>query len=136
MALTINQAKANVLKEFIAKWADETIVFGLDNEEFDEPEGVPWVRVVVRNAATRQTTLGRTGVRKFLRKGIVMALIFVPEGSGTDEADRLADKMRTIFEGIRLGEIWFEESDVREIGSDGKFYQVNVNTIFNYEETK
>lgn len=136
MALTINQAKANITSEFITKWADETIPFDLDNDAFEEPEKEAYVRVVVRNAATKQATLGRTGVRKFDRKGIVMVQVFVPEATGTDEADRIADKMRTIFEGIRLGEIWFEESDVREQGSDGKFYQVNVDTIFNYEQTK
>ncbi len=136
MSSTISQAKEAIIAKFIADWANET-PFDLDNAEFIEPEGAAWVRVVVKNLTTKQATMGPTGNRKFLRAGAVFAQIFVPEDTGTFEADRLSEKMRAIFEGIRLNaDVWFLESKVREIGSSGKFYQVNVDSIFNYEQTK
>lgn len=134
--LTINAARVLIYDKFITDWNDET-PFDLDNESFDEPESEPWVRTVVRNKSSNQDTLGPIGVRKFLRVGAVFTQVFVPINTGTDEADRLAEIIRVMFEGIRLtGGLWFFATDVRELGQVGDYYQIVVESNFNYEQTK
>lgn len=133
---TINVARAVIYDRFITNWNDET-AFDLDNESFDRPEDQPWVRMVVRNRTTGQESLGPVGLRKFLRKGAVFTQIFVPINTGVEEADRLAEIIRVMFEGVRLTNgVWFYESEVREVGAKDGFYQIIVESIFNYEQTK
>jgi hypothetical protein len=134
--LTINEARVLINDKFITDWDDET-PFTLDNAKFDEPESKPWVRTVVRNRVSNQDTLGPIGVRKFLREGSVFTQVFVPIDTGLEEADRLAEIIRAMFEGIRLtGELWFFATDVRELGRIGDYFQVVVESSFNYEQTK
>jgi hypothetical protein len=80
--------------------------------------------------------LGRSGNRKFLRAAAVHVQVFVPVDIGLARADELATSIRDIFEGTRLTKLWFFASDIQEIGVNGKFYQYNVESTFNYEETK
>lgn len=132
----LNEARKLVYDKFIADWADETI-YDLDNDKFDIPEGdISWLRLVVRNKVGTQDTLGKIGSRKFLRDATVMVQVFTELDTGTSEGDRLSTKVRGIFEGIRLNGLWFFASDIQEIGSDGTFFQHNVECTFNYEETK
>jgi len=132
----LNDARKAIYDKFVTDWADETI-FDFDNEDFEPPNGdTPWVRLVVRNRLGRQESLGAIGQRKFLREAAVIVQVFVPLDKGLSEADRLATKVRDIFEGTRLSGLWFFTSDIVEIGPDGKFYQYNVECVFNYEQTK
>jgi len=132
---TINDAKKTVYNTFIAGWTAETAPFTFDNESFSPPV-TEWVRLVVRNTNSNQETLGQKTARRFLRQASVLIQIFTVANTGTKEADRLADVAKNIFEGERIGNIWFLEADVRETGTDGEWYQVVVEIIFNYEETK
>jgi hypothetical protein len=132
---TINEARASIYAKFITDWNEETL-YALDNDEFPEPEGIAWVRLTVRSRPTTQETLGVEGNRKFLRTGVVFIQIFVPENSGLSEADRLAELVRNILEGTRFSSLWFYETQIREQGSDGKFYSILTESLFNYEQTK
>lgn len=132
---TINEARASIYAKFIADWNGETL-YALDNDEFKEPEDITWVRLTVRSRPTNQETLGIEGNRKFLRAGVVFIQIFVPEDSGTFEADTLAEKIRVMLEGTRFDGLWFYETQIREQGSDGKFYSILTESLFNYEQTK
>jgi len=132
----LKDSRKLIYDKFIADWNDETI-YDFDNEEFDMPEAsISWVRLVVRNKVGNQETLGKIGSRKFLRDATVMIQVFTELDTGASEGDRLAVKARDIFEGIRLNGLWFFASDIQEIGSDGTFYQHNVECTFNYEQTK
>lgn len=131
---TINDARKIVYNTFITEWGGET-PFSFDNEKFNPPES-SWVRVVIRNIDSNQETLGPKTKRKFLRRALVIIQIFVKPDIGTKEADRLAEKAKNIFEGERVGDLWFLETNIRETGTDGEWYQLIVETIFNYEETK
>lgn len=133
---TINEARQLIYDKFILDWNDET-PFDLDNEDFNEPEDTPWVRTVVRNRLSNQDSLGPVGVRKFLRVGAVFTQIFVPIDTGVEEADRLAELIRVMFEGVRLtGGLWFFATDVRELGPVDDYYQIVIESNFNYEQTK
>ena len=136
---TINEIRVLIYDKFILDWTAEAplIPFSLDNAEFVEPESDAWVRTVVRNIVSNQDSLGPVGIRKFLREGSVFTQVFVPINTGLAEADRLAEIVRVMFEGIRLtGGLWFFATDVRELGRVGDYYQINVESSFNYEQTK
>ena len=132
---SINDVRKLVYNKFITDWADET-PFTLDNESFDDPNS-SWVRLVVRNRISGQDTLGPTSLRKFLRSGSIFVQVFTPVKRGTSEGDRLAKRVRDIFEGVRLGpESWVNEVDIREVGPGTKWYQHNVEASLTYEDTK
>ena len=134
--MDLNEARVLIYDKFIADWNNET-PFDLDNEEFSEPASEPWVRTVIRNKLSTQDTMGPIGVRKFLRIGTVFTQVFVPINTGLEEADRLTKIITTMFEGIRLtGGLWFFATDVRELGPIDDYYQVVIESNFNYEETK
>lgn len=133
---SLNDARKAIYDKFVLDYDNDTI-FAFDNEDFTPPtNSVPYVFLTVKNRVGNQESLGHIGIRKFLREAVVITQVFVPVDTGLSEADRLATKVRDIFEGIRLGGLWFFASDVREIGVTGKFYQYNVESPFNYEETK
>lgn len=132
---TINEARKLIYNQFILDWNNET-PFTFDNREFTRPN-IPWVRVTVSERVSNQDTLGRENNRKFLREGSIIIQVFVPNNSGTAESDRLSNKVRNIFEGKRLSaDIWINNSDIRPVGPGDKFYQVNIESFFTYEEIK
>jgi hypothetical protein len=109
-----------------------------ENEEFDPPVGQSWVRLAVNHTASVQESLGDVGLRKFSRIGSAFVQIFIPENSGLNSADLLADAVRTVFEGVRLldNDIRFYNSTVREIGVNEGWYQLSVESEFVYTQTK
>lgn len=132
---TINEARKSIQDKFKASWGSET-VYDFDNTDFTAPEEANWVRLVVRTQIRAQTTLGRTGNRKFSSDAMIMAQVFVPVETGTSDADRLSTKLANIFEGIRLDGLAFEAAVIRESGTSGKFHQYNVDCSFSYEDIK
>lgn len=132
---TLNEVRQSVQDRFEAQWAAET-VHDFDNEDFTMPEGVNWVRVVVRTKTRDQTTMGRVGNRKFETDAAMVAQVFVPIESGTSEADRLATKLANIFDSTRFDSLRFFAAVVRESGTSGEFHQYNVTCDFSYEDIK
>lgn len=132
----INSARKLIYNRFINQWNDET-PFGFDNEEFDPPDNSPWVRLTVRNQVSNQSSLGKKSNRKFIREGSIIVQVFAPIEEGTSELDRLSELIRDMFEGERLSsDVWVNQTDIREVGPDGKFYQYNVESFINYEVVK
>lgn len=132
---TLNAARKSVQDTFKAAWASET-VYDFDNGDFEIPEGVEWVRVVVRVRTRKQITLGRVGNRKFRTHAAVSAQVFVPVETGTFDSDRLSLKLADIFDGTRFDGLSFQAAVVRETGASGEFHQYNVEIPFDFEEIK
>jgi hypothetical protein len=132
---TIDTTRRLIYDTFITAWGAET-PYTFDNEEFDQPTDTSWLRLVVRNSVTKQSTLGSIGSRKFLRNGVVFVQLFTPLHTGVAETDRLVLLLQAIFEGFRFTDVWFEYTDVRELGIEGKWFQTSLETTFNYEQTK
>ena len=132
---TLNEARKSIQDRFITQWASET-VFDFDNDDFTMPEGVPWVRLVVRTKTRDQTTLGRVGNRKFETDAAVVAQVFVLTETGTSEADRLSTLLANIFDGVRFDSLRFFAAEIRESGTSGDFHQYNVTCSFSYEDIK
>ena len=132
---TVSDAKKELLSAFTTAWASRTPVT-FDNESFNPPSDGAWLRTVIRNTDSAQETLGRVTNRKFERIGVVLTQVFTPSNGGTSEADALSMAVRDIFEGTRIGGVVLNNVVIREIGVDGKWYQVNVEASFFYTEIK
>lgn len=133
---TLNEARARVYQTVIDEYVGSAFTF--DNEQFDPPAGLPWVRVVVRHAPSLQESLGGIGRRKFDRPAIVIAQVFTPLDQGMEQADNLITELRDIFEGRTLTPegLRFNSGTPTEVGEDGPYNQQNLALDFSYTETK
>lgn len=109
-----------------------------DNEKYDPPDDQAWMRFTVRHTVMGQETLGGEGNRKFRRLGIAVTQIFTPIDQGVSEADTLAQLVKNVFEGVRLTgtTVRFLDVQIIEVGPENKWYQVNVEANFEYDETR
>lgn len=134
---TLQAAREAMYQQFVTAWG-ATTPYTFDNEIFDPPEGVSWIRLSVRHTRSNQETLGGLGARKFRRGGACIVQVFAPQGQGVRAADILAQQARAIFEGITLvtGSLWFTDVIVQEVGESEGWYQINVEALFDYDEVK
>lgn len=109
-----------------------------DNEKFDPPADVSWVRFTVRHFGGGQESLGDVGARKYSRTGIVLVQVFTPQDEGARPADLLAHEARTLLEGINLSgtTIRLNNAEIREIGLIDGYFLVVVEAAFEYTETR
>lgn len=107
-----------------------------DNLNFDPPDdGSVWARLTIQNLNGDRAALGK-GMTLFRREGLVTIQIFVPIGSSTFVADQLSDSIAEAFEdAAAVGNIWFRNTTMREVGPDGTFHQVNIVTQYVYDRT-
>lgn len=130
---TLSEAREAIYEAFRVGYADETKCY-FDNEVADVED--EWVRLTVRHTTGDQETLGPVGNRKFERGGSVIIQIFILLDKATARADELASLVRNIFEGKTISQIRFRGVITREIGEGTKWYQLNVEAPFRYNETK
>jgi hypothetical protein len=134
---TVNEAKEAVYSRFVANYtgvASNLITF--DNEEFEEPDSDDWIRLTVRGIGRSQSSLGKTGNRRFRSTASVFVQIYVLVNTGIQQADLLAKEAADVFEGTSFSGLDFREASINEIGPDGKWYQTLVEAPFDYDEIK
>lgn len=109
-----------------------------DNEGFSAPQGLSWARISMQEETSEQETLGGVGHRWFSRRGTLFFQINVPADGGTAVADGLAKEARSLLEGVSLasGELHLFASTVRRIGPNGPWFQVSVDTAFEFTEIR
>lgn len=132
---TTNAAKIAINDRFIAEWTGKT-PFTLDNDDFTEPDGVPWTRLTVRGIGGGQTSLGKVGNRRYDRLGQIVINIFTPVEEGTSRGDILAQEALDLFEGTRFNGVVVNNAVIQEIGAKDTWYQINVTASFEYYEIK
>lgn len=111
----------------------------LDNQPFTPPEtgdGVKWVRVSVKFNNGAQSSLGKSGNRKFTKYGLLFIQVFTPTGHATNDNDELAEESLSLFEGERLGSLWFNNGRILTVGSDDEWYQQNAVLELTFETIK
>lgn len=130
-------ARAAIHDRWITEW-DTTSPFVFENEADDALfEGdVAWTRLTVRNTATSQKTLGPKTNRRYRRDASIFVQVMSPLDEGMQGGAVLAQTARGIFEGERFSDLACNDGEIREIGSDGKWYVTNVEVFLDYEETK
>lgn len=145
---TLKAARTAILQRWVDEWvvgADARTAYTFENEKSAPPEAVAaaafgtdtgaWVRLTVRNTFSQQETLGPPGGRKYERRGDIHIQIFVPVDRGTADADTLAMAARAVYEGAKFGGIACYAGLPKEVGPDGRWFQVNVVIPFTYFET-
>ena len=135
---TLAVVRNAILTRFIGTFG--STLTAMDNHPFDPPEpgpGVKWYRVNVRFAGGRQDSFGAiTGARKFVKQGVLIIQVFTPLGTATNANDALCQQIQDLYEGIRIGDLWFMNGGVSFSGADGEWFQQNVVFDFNFEDNK
>lgn len=138
----IEAAREAVYQRVRAQWTATPFVF--DNEA---PEAgadldggtTPWVRFSFAEILSAQETLGAPGSRKYNRRGVVRASIFVPVNSGKRRSGELVSAVRALFEGVRFSDLFFDDADApRELGPgpEGRWDQTFISINGQWEEVK
>jgi len=149
---TIVEAAEAVVSRWLTRWvdgADPLTPTVLENEAGAEPSlpavtpttaadqiAASWVRLTVRSLLSTQETLGTAPNRRFIRKAQVVIQIFTPPNIGAAVALDLADRARAVFEGASFDGVHVYDTNVRELGTDGRWQQANVDAAFTYYEQK
>lgn len=141
---TANTMRNRFASQFHAVEPDVPIAF--DNMErlytqdgtlIQEPQDVsgnpiPWVRFSIRPGDAFQVSIGK---RTWRQPGVIMVQIFTIVGSGTGDANRLADAVASSIRGVTVGGVRFQAtSPPQYVGADGNWYQANAVTPFQYDE--
>lgn len=132
---TINESRKVIYDKFVTLWGT-TSPFTFANEQFNEPENLPWVRLTVLNELGQQETQGVIGNRKYNRSASIKAQVFTLANTGVSKSDELTTKIQDIFEGNTFTGVYIYNSNINEIGTDGKWYMALVEISFFYDEIK
>ena len=112
------------------------------NKDFDPNEsryvgtfdiGGNWVRLAINTNEPDQVSVGGTPLKRVY--GIISVSVFVPFNTGTGSADSLVDSVASIFEDQSFGGVVCRTTERRVIGKTESWYQVNANTMFNFDYT-
>ncbi len=95
---------------------------------------VSWARASVQTSLSRQTAFGHS-TRRYENTGVLSVQIFTPVGVGLKQAKTLAEIVLAGFRGHRTTNgVIFRDMDLVDVGSDGKWYQLNVLVNFEVDE--
>ena len=136
MASTYEEARDLISAFVTTEWNTATSSAPLlyDNLNADRP-ATPSLfgRLFIQHVSGMLAALGAS---RFRRMGILSVQVFVPLGSGTQQADQVAESLVEALEGVGplvLENIWFRNIGMREVGPDGTYHQVNVEADFTFD---
>lgn len=93
-----------------------------------------WCRVSIIHTSAQQLTMGSSPNRKWERRGNAIVQVFAPLDRGRLLASELADDVRAVLEGQRLGDLLLYEGRTEEGGEDGAWWMVAVVVSFRYTD--
>jgi hypothetical protein len=139
-----SEARDDVYKLIADAWGEEGPMDFEDKprnpnaEPIPPKTPIPWIRVMMRHTGGRQATLANEiGQRRFRRTGVITAQIFAPLGSSLREPERLGILINNALEGAStLHAVFIRNVRMNEIGSDGHWFQVNVDADFEYDSVR
>lgn len=104
-----------------------------NQDRYDPAAEDTWAHVEILGAGSECTVIGSVGKRAARDDGVIFGHVFVPVGTGDDEARRLARSMGEIFRVTRFGGV---ETGAPDLGGgekgddDGLFWRVSVSIPF------
>lgn len=126
-----------VTDRWTAQWANTTRT-AYENTSFTPVGDNPWVRLVIREGAASQISLGSP---KSLDRhtGIVYVQVFTPKGQGEDRGRWLAEKACAVFRKVDVnaspGKLTFRVPYIYSVDATGDdWWQVNVVCPFTFDE--
>ena len=133
--MTPNAAIEAIYNRFITLWSAKTAVI-LDNEGIEPPDNAAHVFLTVKSTFNNQRTLGGSGNRKYDRNGIIFVKINTLANTGIVTSNGYVKDVLDIFEGVSFSGVVCNNTQVTELGSDGKWFSVIVEISCNYEDIK
>lgn len=119
-----------------------TIIIALENQTTsDIDKESSWVRFEVRDNGSRQSTVGQTGHRKFIRYGIIVFQVHVKPDDATYNGKSICSSIVDMFEGKRIsngvdGSVIGQQGTYRGTGITDGWYQFTGSIEYEYEDNK
>lgn len=134
--MTIKEVRNIILKKYLAEFNGQfpILVSGTRNNKPATP--TEWVRISVIFNDGRQSTMGLTGNRKFLKMGFVVIQVFTPANKGTDLNDEMANNSLNLLDGITIERLWLSNGKINTVGDDGEYFQQNVSIELEFEDIR
>lgn len=135
--MSFDEARDIINAVFKNYWDTTTFPAVYTDVPSDPPSNdTPWARLVLRHSRGGQSSLaGEIGTRRFNRVGTVFVQIFTPVGDGLTQGYNLAQGVVNAYEDARES-VWFRNVQMKEIGSNGAYEQINVTATFEYDEVR
>ena len=133
--MTYAVAHAAIRARFETQWAAATPV-QYPNVKFNVPE-TSWVRLNIEQAGANWAGFGDPGNNPERNFGQVTIQIFTEAGEGEGTALGYSDAARAVFRSWRdatSGVRFLVPPYARQIGPDGKWYQINVVAPFQFDD--
>lgn len=135
--MTPKQARNTIQEAYLTSAVIAVDHIALDNQDFDPSDDESlWVRLHVKFNDGGQDSLGKLGNRRFGKIGFVYIQVFSKKGGATDDNDEIANNSLDVFDGERLGDLWFFNGRIETIGSGDVWYQQNVSIEFKFENIR
>lgn len=136
--MNLAAAHAAIRTRFAAEWPSIVPVQypNVVWKQNDTPKDGPWARLVIQDADARWASMGAPGENIERHVGQVTVQIFTDSGKGEGEALTLADVAKGIFRSwvdLSSGVRFRVPPYARQIGVEGKWYQVNVVAPFEFD---
>jgi hypothetical protein len=135
--MTEAQAIEAITQRWITAWPalQPLVPYTFENEAYLAVD--TWVRVTLVHAAREQATMGSTGNRRFEARGAILVQLFGAVDVGRRPLAQLADSVRSVFEGQRIGtEITTYGGSTRELPTDGRWARSSVSIPVWYDEQR
>jgi len=135
--MTLAAVHSAIRLRFENEWPWDDTPVQYPQVKFTPPDNGPWARLAITDADANWASMGDPGNNILRNVGQVTVQIFVLSGEGEGLALQRAESAMSIFRswtdattGLR-----FEVPPyARQVGTDGKWYQVNVVAPFRYDD--
>jgi len=140
--MTADEARDEMLAVFKAAWDTTGYHVVWDDTpgtppEVDGTDKKPWARVNVQHFGGRQSSLGNAdGAKRHTFSGMLSVQVFAPAGDGHAIGYPLATLVLNALRAPRRQAIWYREQSLREQPRYGNFSQINVSTLFFYDDVR
>jgi hypothetical protein len=110
MTSTYNDVRAIIEGRIAAEMATEPAYpVSYQNVPFTPPNNAPWVQAFIRFGDNNYATLLPTGGEGYnLQTGTLVLNVFTPQGNGTAANFTLAERLKDLFDRVRLNSIIFD----------------------------
>ena len=139
MSATQETASDEMLAFFKTVWDTTSLIAVYENVRGAVPTAqAAWARPSIRHASGGgQSLTGALNKIKYIRHGIMIVSIFIPNGNGLSLGRSLGKTVADAFEGkATASAVWFRNVRTVEVGPSDEWYQFNVVIEFVYDEIK
>ena len=91
-----------------------------------------FVRLNILNGNSEYRSINKQTSK--LHLGVIAVQVFIPLNGGTYKGREYADTIATIFDSASFNGIKCDVASIETVGSDGEYYQLNVNIPYRRDE--